>query len=84
MASRGQYKCGECRTAAQLKIKGLPSNTLFQCEVQNVLRWDNEAAEMRLAVEAVWRTRNAIDGKRYVLPTVSSGGLYIEMRTLAA
>ena len=84
MANRAQHERGAVKTAKQLEIKALPPNTLFECEVYEVLRWSNEAAEMRPVVEAVWRTRDIIDGKRYALPADLHRGLYIEMRSVAA
>lgn len=84
MANHANYERGAIKTAKQLEINALPPNTLFECEVHEVLRWNNEAAEMRPVVETVWRTRDIIDGKRYVLPADSKRGLYIEMRSVAA
>jgi hypothetical protein len=89
MANRAQYESGAFKTAKQLEIKALPPNTVFECEAHEVLRWNNETAEMQSVVEAVWRTRDLIKGKRYVLPADSQRepfqrGLYIEMRSVAA
>jgi hypothetical protein len=84
MANHANYERGAFKTAKQLEINALPPNTLFEYEVREVLRWNNEAAEMRRVVEAIWRTRDIIDGKRYVLPVDSRHGLYIEMRSVAA
>ena len=84
MANQAQYECGAVKTAKQLEISALPPNTLFEYEVHEVLRWNNDAAEMRHVVEAVWRTRDIIGGKRYALPADSKHGLYIEMRSVAA
>jgi hypothetical protein len=84
VANRARHERGAVKTAKQLEIKALPPDILFECEVHEVLRWNNEAAEMRPVVEAVWRTRDIIDGKRYALPADSHHELYIEMRSVAA
>jgi hypothetical protein len=84
MANQAQCDRGAVKTAKQLGISALPPDTRFECELREVFRWSNEAAEMQRNVEAVWRTIDIIDGKRYALPADSKRGLYIEMLSNAA
>jgi hypothetical protein len=76
MAKLAQSESGAVKTARQLGIRALPADTLFECELYEVLRWNDATGEMQRHAETVWKSRDIIDGKRYALPiTVVQGSL---------
>jgi hypothetical protein len=84
MANKAQYESGAVKTAKQLGIRALPPATPFQCEVREVLRWNDASAEMQRDVAVEWRSQEIIDGRRYVLPAESRQGLYFEIHSRAS
>ncbi|HEX4488052.1 MAG TPA: hypothetical protein VH088_17370 [Terriglobales bacterium] len=81
MANKAQYERGAVKTAKQLGIRALPPATPFEYEVREVLRWNNDSAEMQRDVAVEWRSQEIIDGRRYVLPAESRQGLYFEIHS---
>ena len=80
MADNTQCERGTVKTAKELGIRALLSDIRFECDVHDVLRWDNEAAEMQRDVSVEWRSQEIINGKRFVLPT-DSRRMYFEVRS---
>jgi hypothetical protein len=81
MAKKAQPEPGTVKTAKELGIRALPPTTSFECEVREVFRWNNALAEMQRSVSVEWRSREIIDGRRYVLPAESRQGLYFEIHS---
>jgi hypothetical protein len=80
MADKAQCERGTVKTAKELGIRALPSDTRFECNVHDVLRWDNATAEMQPDISIEWRSQEIIGGKRFVLPD-DSRRLYFEMQS---
>jgi hypothetical protein len=81
MARLARLESGAVKTARQLGIRVLPADTVFECELYEVLRWNDATGEMQRDAETVWKSRDIIDGKRYVLPVGFQQGLYVEMQS---
>lgn len=81
MAKLAQFESGAVKTARQLGIRALPADTLFECELYEVLRWNDATGEVQRDAEIVWKSRDIIDGKRYVFPVGFQQGLYVEMQS---
>jgi hypothetical protein len=63
MAKLAQFERGAVKTARQLGVRALPADALFECELYEVLRWNNATSEMQRDAETVWKSRDIIDAK---------------------
>ena len=81
MADHAHCDPGTVKTAKELGIRALPAETRFQCDVREVLRWNNASAEMQRDVTVEWRSQEIINGRRYVLPIEAGQRLYFEMQS---
>jgi hypothetical protein len=80
MTDKAQCERGTVKTAKELGIRALPSDTRFECDVHDVLRWDNDTAAMQHEVSVEWRSQEIINGRRFVLPN-DSRRMYFEVQS---